>query len=59
MERKLYGLTAINEKEAVLVVGGVDKNAQQAIYYIGYAIGTAARFVVGLFNKFIGLFKKD
>lgn len=58
MEKNLFGFTAIDEKEAVIIVGGVDKGAQEALYAIGYAIGCAVRYIVGLFDKLKNVFTK-
>ena len=36
-------------QEAALILGGVDKRAQDALYTIGYVIGVIARFIGALF----------
>ena len=41
---------AISLQECCLVTGGVDKNAQSALYYIGYAIGFLVKCIVSLFT---------
>lgn len=41
---------AISLQECCLVTGGVDKNAQSALYYIGYAIGFLVKCIVNLFT---------
>ncbi|MBR3291981.1 MAG: hypothetical protein IKI66_07350 [Bacteroidales bacterium] len=47
-------MRVLENQEAALVWGGVDKKAQDALYTIGYVIGIIARFIGALF-----LFKKD
>ena len=47
-------MRVLENQEAALVWGGVDKKAQDALYTIGYVIGLIARFIGALF-----LFKKD
>ena len=47
-------MRVLENQEAALVRGGVDKKAQDALYTIGYVIGIIARFIGALF-----LFKKD
>ncbi|MCF0172651.1 MAG: hypothetical protein HUJ91_02820 [Bacteroidales bacterium] len=44
-------LVRVSIDETCLVYGGVDKNAQQAIYYIGYIIGIVVRVLCGLFGS--------
>lgn len=41
-------------QEAALVLGGVDKKAQDALYTIGYVLGVIARFIGAIF-----LFKRE
>lgn len=41
-------------QEAALILGGVDKKAQDALYTIGYILGVIARFIGAIF-----LFKRD
>jgi len=41
-------------QEAALILGGVDKKAQDALYTIGYVIGVIARFIGAIF-----LFKRE
>ncbi|MBQ7253104.1 MAG: hypothetical protein IJS30_00310 [Bacteroidales bacterium] len=41
---------AVSLQECCLVTGGVDKNAQSALYYIGYAIGFLVKCIVSLFT---------
>ena len=48
MER--IALETVSLKECCLVAGGVDKNAQNALYYIGYAIGFIIKCVIGLLS---------
>ena len=47
-------MRVLENQEAALVWGGVDKKAQDALYTIGYVIGIIARFIGALF-----LFNKD
>lgn len=47
-------MRVLENQEAAIVWGGVDKKAQDALYTIGYVIGIIARFIGALF-----LFKKD
>ena len=48
-ELSLCGFSPIDMEEAALVIGGLDKRAQDALYTIGYIIGVVARFFVSLF----------
>lgn len=48
------GFAILDECEAVAVRGGVDKQAQDALYLIGYAIGVVAK----AFVTFFALFRK-
>jgi hypothetical protein len=41
-------------QEAALVLGGIDKKAQDALYTIGYVLGVIARFIGAIF-----LFKRE
>lgn len=41
-------------QEASVIIGGVDKKAQDALYTIGYIIGVVVKFLGALF-----LIKKD
>ncbi|MBP5505033.1 MAG: hypothetical protein J6X89_02895 [Bacteroidales bacterium] len=47
MERNIV-LEPVSLKECCLVTGGVDKSAQNALYYIGYAIGFVVKCILGL-----------
>ncbi len=47
---KKNSFEAISLQECCLVTGGVDKSAQSALYYIGYAIGFLVKCIVGLFT---------
>ena len=43
-------LTVISGIECCQICGGaVDKNAQKALYYIGYALGVAVKVLGGMF----------
>ena len=42
-------MRVLENNEAALVWGGVDKKAQDALYTIGYVLGVIARFVGALF----------
>lgn len=44
------GFVALDERETVAVRGGIDKNAQDALYLIGYAVGVVCRLFVKLFQ---------
>lgn len=46
----LTGLTPLDGQQAVLIVGGLDKKAQDALYTIGYVIGLIIRFIGALFS---------
>lgn len=50
MKNNFSGFTPLTESQAVLVVGGVDKKAQNALYTIGYVIGLVGRFIVTIFS---------
>lgn len=55
MKRELLtanGFAILDECEAVAVRGGVDKQAQDALYLIGYAIGVIAKAFVTFFVMF-------
>lgn len=45
----INGLVALSEQEAAMVLGGVDKRAQDALYTIGYIIGVVVRFLGSIF----------
>jgi hypothetical protein len=47
---KTYHLDIISARESCSIVGGADKNAQNALYYIGYAIGFLVNCIVRLFS---------
>jgi len=47
---KPFALESISASECCLIVGGADKNAQNALYYIGYAIGFIVRLIANLFS---------
>ena len=47
---KPNGLQSISPTECCLVAGGADKSAQNALYYIGYAIGFLVRCIANLFK---------
>ncbi len=47
---KTFGLESITLSECCLVTGGADKNAQSALYYIGYAIGFLVRCIAAIFK---------
>lgn len=47
---KLQTLEMISAEETVRICGGADKNAQNALYYIGYALGFIVRCIVRLFG---------
>ena len=46
-----YQLISINDQECCRIVGGADKNAQSALYYIGYAIGFLISCIARLFGS--------
>ena len=48
---KLERLETISTAECCIVSGGADKNAQNALYYIGYAIGFIIRCIARLFGN--------
>jgi len=45
------GLRPVYERESLYVVGGVDKEAQNVLYLIGYALGVVCKFISKLFTK--------
>lgn len=45
----INGLVALTEQEAAMILGGVDKRAQDALYTIGYIIGVVVRFLGSIF----------
>ena len=48
---KRNGLEMISAVECCRVCGGADKTAQNALYYIGYAIGFIIRCIASLFSS--------
>ena len=46
----LAGFTALNDAEAVALRGGIDKQAQDALYMIGYVIGVLAKVFVSIYT---------
>lgn len=50
------GFVAMCENEAIAYRGGVDKQAQDALYMIGYALGVIVKLFVSLFTLFKMLF---
>ncbi len=54
---ELRGFTLLDECEATAVRGGVDKQAQEALYMIGYAIGVVVKLFVSLFSLIGRIFK--
>jgi hypothetical protein len=49
------GLRPIEMRESVCIIGGIDKKAQDALYYIGYVIGLVAQYICTLVKKLKGL----
>ena len=47
---KNYHLEIISSRESCCICGGADKNAQNALYYIGYAIGFLVNCIAKLFS---------
>jgi len=54
MEKRYAGFLAIEETEALCVVGGVDKGVQETLYLIGYVVGV----IVKVFTSLFGLIKR-
>jgi len=48
---KVDKLETISIRECCCIIGGADKNAQNALYYIGYAIGFLVRCIANLFTS--------
>lgn len=46
---KTFKLESISASECCLIVGGADKSAQNALYYIGFALGFIIRCIARLF----------
>lgn len=46
---KTFKLETISVQECCRIVGGADKSAQNALYYIGYVIGFLIRCVSSIF----------
>lgn len=44
------GFVLLSDTESAMIVGGIDKKAQDALYTIGYVIGLIGRFVVTIFT---------
>ena len=53
MKYKDFGIVAISDEEALSIVGGVDKGAQDALYVIGYVIGVVAKVFVSLYRLIV------
>ena len=49
-ELTLQGFHPVGIDEAAIVLGGVDKRAQDALYTIGYIFGFIARLFTSLFS---------
>ena len=47
---KRHELEMVTAAECCRICGGADKNAQNALYYIGYAIGFIVRCIANLFS---------
>lgn len=47
---ELAGLHPVCADDAALVLGGIDKKAQDALYTIGYIVGIVVKFIVALFT---------
>ncbi len=45
------GLRPIGAQESAAIIGGIDKKAQDALYYIGYVIGLIAHYICAFFKK--------
>ncbi|HOG41161.1 MAG TPA: hypothetical protein PK979_04130 [Bacteroidales bacterium] len=50
------GLRPIGVSESACIIGGIDKKAQDALYYIGYVIGLVAQYICSLFKKIKNVF---
>ncbi len=53
MKNSEFKFIAMSEQEAICIVGGVDKGAQDALYMIGYALGVISK----VFTSIISLIK--
>ena len=47
----IIGLRDVCEQEAIYVIGGIDKEVQQILYLIGYAVGVICKFISKIFSK--------
>ncbi|MBQ9583330.1 MAG: hypothetical protein IJR25_03275 [Bacteroidales bacterium] len=47
---KTIVLEPVSIQECCLVTGGVDKNAQNALYYIGYAVGFLVKCIIAVLS---------
>jgi len=46
----------MTEADSVVLRGGIDKQAQEALYMIGYVVGVVAKVFVSLFSFFKTIF---
>ena len=53
MKNNEFRFIALSEEEAICVVGGVDKGAQETLYMIGYVVGVISK----VFTSLISLIK--
>ncbi|MBQ0123713.1 MAG: hypothetical protein KBS58_02585 [Bacteroidales bacterium] len=44
------GFAPLAAEDTAYIIGGVDKNAQDALYTIGYILGVVVKFLVALFT---------
>lgn len=59
MEKNILscGFTAMTASDAAVLRGGIDKQAQESMYMIGYVIGVVAKFFASIYTFVKTLFK--
>lgn len=48
--RRINGLAPVSQEEAIRVIGGIDKGAQETLYLLGYVVGIIAKLITSLFT---------
>lgn len=49
-EMIIDGFVRVNADEAMVIRGGIDKQAQEALYMVGYVIGVLAKVFVSFWT---------
>ncbi|MCF0177696.1 MAG: hypothetical protein HUJ90_03640 [Bacteroidales bacterium] len=48
---KKFHFEEVHADESMLVIGGVDKNVKDFMYYLGYAFGLLVNSIVSRYNQ--------